>query len=49
MLFLNIYTGLGYFIRTRHINWIQKVSVDLINERQQETHGLFDKKGNYIE
>ena len=35
-----MYTGLGYYIRTTHINWTQKVWVDLINEKQQETHGL---------
>ena len=40
MLFLNIYIGLGYFIRATHIKWIQKVWVDLMNERQQETQGL---------
>ena len=44
MLFLNINTGLGYFIRTTHINWSYKVWVDLINERQQETHSLLGKK-----
>ena len=27
--FLNIYTGLGYFIRTAHINWIHKIWVHL--------------------
>ena len=40
MLFLNIYTGLRYFIRAAHINWIHKVWVGLMNERQQETQGL---------
>ena len=49
MLFLNVYTGLGYFIRTAHINWLHKLRVDLINERQQETHGLMKKKKNYME
>ena len=44
MLFLNIYIGLGYFIHTTHINCILKVWVDLMNERQQETHGLLGKK-----
>ena len=38
MLFLNIYTGLDYFIRTTHINLIHKVLVDLINERQQDAN-----------
>ena len=37
MLFLNIYTGLGNFIRTTHISLILKVWVHLIDERQQET------------
>ena len=44
MLFLNIYTSLGYIICITHINWIHKVWVDLINEGQQETHSLFGKK-----
>ena len=25
MFSLNIYTGLGYFIRTTHINWLQSM------------------------
>ena len=33
-------------MRTTHINLIDKVLVDLINERQQEIHGLLDKKAN---
>ena len=40
-------TGLGYFIRITHINWIEKVWVDLINERQQETHALLGKKSKF--
>ena len=47
MFFLIVYTGLGYFIRTAHINLILKVWVDLIKERQQETHGLLDKKSKF--
>ena len=47
MLFLNIYTGLGYFNCTTHINCIHKVWVDVINERQQETHGLLGKKSEF--
>ena len=42
-MYIYIYTGLGYFIRITHI-WVH-----LINERQQETHGLFGKKANSIE
>ena len=49
MFFLIVYTGLGYFIRTAHINLIHKVWVDLIKERQQETHGLLDKKSKFHE
>ena len=44
MLFLNIYNGLGYFIRTTHINWIHKVWAYVISKRQQETNGLLGKK-----
>ena len=47
MLFLNIYTGLDDFIRITHVNWIHKVWVHLINERQPETHGLLDKKKEF--
>ena len=32
-----------------HINMVHKVLVDLINERQQETHGLLGKKTNPME
>ena len=39
----------GYFIRTTHTSWIPKVSVHLINERQQETHGLLSKKSKFHE
>ena len=39
-----IYTGHGYFIRTTHTTLIHKVWVDLINDRQQETHDLLRKK-----
>ena len=46
MLFLNKHTGHGYFIRTTQSNQIQKVWVDPINERQQETHGLLGIKAN---
>ena len=49
MLFLNIYTGLGYFILTTHINGIHIVWVDQVNERQLETHGLLGKKLNSME
>ena len=48
-LYMVIYTGLGYFIWTRNINWIHIVWVDLINEGQQETHGLLGKKANSME
>ena len=37
---------LKHFMRTTHINLIDKVLVDRINERQQEIHGLLDKKAN---
>ena len=47
MFFLIVYTSLGYFIRTAHINLIHNVWVDLIKERQQETHGLLDKKSKF--
>ena len=33
MLFLNMYTGLSYFIGTTYIDWIRKVWVHLINEK----------------
>ena len=32
-----------------HINIVHKVWVDLINERQQEAHGLLSKKTNPLE
>ena len=32
-----------------HISIVHKVWVDLINERQQETHGLLVKKMNPME
>ena len=44
MPFLNIYTGIAYFICTTYISFIHKVWVNLINQRQQETHGLLGKK-----
>ena len=47
MLFLNIYTDLGYFIRTTHMNWIYKGWVKLINERQQETERFLGKKSKF--
>ena len=47
MLFLKIYTGLGYFICTRDINQFQKVWVDQLNERQEETHSLLSKKSQF--
>ena len=47
MLFLKIYTGLGYFICTRDINQFQKVWVDQLNERQEETHSLLSKKSKF--
>ena len=49
MRFLNIYTGLGYFIRTIHISLIHRVWLYLINERQQEDHGLLDKRSEFHE
>ena len=45
MLFLNIYTGLGYFICTTDINWIHKVRVGRPDKRKAaKTHGLLGKK-----
>ena len=41
-----VYTSLGCFIRTIHANLIHNIWVDLINEGQQETHGLLGKKAN---
>ena len=47
MLFLKIYTGLGYFICTTDINQFKKVWVDQLNERQEETHSLLSKKSKF--
>ena len=43
-LFLNIYILVLVISFVPHINLIHKVLVDLINEREQETHGLLSKK-----
>ena len=47
MLFLKIYTGLGYFICTTDINQFKKVWVDQLNERQEEIHSLLSKKSQF--
>ena len=47
MLFVRLYTGLGYFICTTDINQFQKVWVDQLNERQEETHSLLSKKSQF--
>ena len=48
-LFLKIYIIIGYYHGTTHINLIHKVWVNLINERQQKTHGLVGKKSEFHE
>ena len=47
---MNIYSILILVISfVLHINLIHKVWVELIKDRQQETHGLLDKKTKCIE
>ena len=49
MFFLIVYTGLGYFIRTAHINLIHKVWVDLIKEGSKRLTVCWIKKANSME
>ena len=46
-LFLRTYIIIVYFISTTHVNLTHKVWANLINKWQEETHGLFGKKGEF--
>ena len=47
--FFNIYMPVLAISFVLYINIVHKVWVDLLNERQQENHGLLGKKTNPME